>query len=148
MSILLYIQHCTAHPDPELHALTLRWHLKGHDSTCKTKFWKFEKMFTTEIYYQESVGTTTIFRQCVSQKHGFLFLEKFLVWLLSYVWEREFPDFYGFISHFPNLINFQKISSGHRWRTLQMALDLELTLKALSESSQIKILLNGNRVPL
>ena len=46
------------------------------------------------------------------------------------------------------LSNFQKISSGHRWRTLQMALDLEPTLKAMSESSQIKILIYRNRVPL
>ena len=60
----------------------------------------------------------------------------------------EFPNFYGFISHFPNLIEFPKDFQRHRWRTLQMALNLEPTLKAMSESSQIKVLIYQNRVPL
>ena len=60
----------------------------------------------------------------------------------------EFPNFYGFISYFPNLMEFPKDFQRHRWRTLQMALDLETTLKAMSESSQIKVLIYQICVPL
>ena len=35
---------------------------------------KYEK----QVYFQGPIGAIIIFRQCVSQKHGFLFLEKIL----------------------------------------------------------------------
>ena len=102
---------------------------------------------------QGPIGTTTISHQCVSQKHGFLFLEKFLVCHKNVAFElcltnQNFLTCTALSVTSQILSNFQKISSRHRWRTLQMPLDLEPTLKAMSGSSQIKILIHRNRVPL
>ena len=63
---------------------------------------------------QGPIGTITIFCQCVSQKHAWFFVswkifgvsQKCGFWALFD--KPEFPDFYGFFSHFPNLIEFQK----------------------------------------
>ena len=63
-------------------------------------------------------------------KHGFLFLEKFLVCHKNVAFElrltnQNFLTFTELSVIFLILSNYHKISSGHRWQTLQMALDLE-----------------------
>ena len=75
------------------------------------------------------------FCQCVSQKHGFLFLEKFWVCYKNVAFElcltnENFLTFTTLSVIFQILSNFQKIFSGHHWRTPQMALDLKPTLKS------------------
>ena len=76
---------------------------------------------------QGPIGTIIVFRQCVSQKHGFLFLEKIQVCHKNVALElcltnQNFLTFMAFSVIFQILSNFQKISSWHRWRTLSWSL--------------------------